>query len=72
MQSIYIICILSILTLSVGCGQKKDDKDFSSKEETQSVDKNQASKTSNNKTDQCGKASSINSSSRFYPCYNGR
>ena len=50
MQSIYIICILSILTLSVGCGQKKDDKDFSSKEETQSVDKNQASKTSNNNT----------------------
>ena len=40
--------MFSILTLSIGCGQKKDNNDSSSKEETQSVNKNQASKTSNN------------------------
>ena len=48
MKSLYIITMFSILTLSIGCGQKKDNNDSSSKEETQSVNKNQASKTSNN------------------------
>ncbi len=50
MKSLYIIMMFSILTLSVGCGQKKDGNDLSSKEETQSVNKNQTSKTSNNNT----------------------
>jgi|TARA_Y100000588_G_C14221650_1_gene911256 Peroxiredoxin len=40
--------MFSIITLSVGCSQKKDDKEQSSKEETQSVNKNQVSKASNN------------------------
>ena len=50
MKSLYIIMMFSILTLSVGCGQKKDGNDLSSKEETQSVNNNQTSKTSNNNT----------------------
>ena len=48
MKSLYIIMMFSIITLSVGCSQKKDDKEQSSKEETQSVNKNQVSKASNN------------------------
>ena len=47
MKSLYIIMMFSIITLSVGCSQKKDDKEQSSKEETQSVNKNQVSKASN-------------------------
>ena len=48
MKSLYIIMMFSIITLSVGCSQKKDDKEQSSKEETQPVNKNQVSKASNN------------------------
>ena len=52
--------MFSIITLSVGCSQKKDDKEQSSKEETQPVNKNQVSKASNNtktsnRTDQAQK-----------------
>ena len=46
--------IFSILTMSIGCGQKKDNKEISSKEEPRSVNKEQVNKTSNteNRTDQ--------------------
>lgn len=40
--------------MSIGCGQKKDNKEISSKEEPRSVNKEQVNKTSNteNRTDQ--------------------
>ncbi len=46
--------IFSILTMSIGCGQKKDNKEISSKEEPRSVNKEQVNKTSNteNRTNQ--------------------
>ena len=46
--------IFSILTISIGCGQKKDNKEISSKEEPRSVNKEQVNKTSNteNRTNQ--------------------
>ena len=46
--------IFSILTMSIGCGQKKDNKEISSKEEPKSVNKEQVNETSNteNRTDQ--------------------
>ena len=46
--------IFSILTMSIGCGQKKDNKEISSIEEPRSVNKEQVNKTSNteNRTDQ--------------------
>ena len=60
MKSLYIIMMFSIITLSVGCSQKKDDMEQSSKEETQPVNKSQVSKASNNtktsnRTDQAQK-----------------
>ena len=46
--------IFSILTMSIGCGQKKDNKEISSKEEPKSVNKEQVNETSNteNRTNQ--------------------
>ena len=46
--------IFSILTMSIGCGQKKDNKEISSKEESKSVNKEQVNETSNteNRTNQ--------------------
>ena len=38
---------LSVLTLSIGCGQKKDNEEASSQENTSSVKKEQVSKASN-------------------------
>ena len=37
--------IFSILTMSIGCGQKKDNKEISSKEEPKSVNKEQVNET---------------------------
>ena len=39
--------MLSVLTLSIGCGQKKDNEEASSQENTSSVKKEQVSKASN-------------------------
>jgi peroxiredoxin len=46
--------IFSILTMSIGCGQKKNNEEISSKEEPKSANKDQVSKTSNteNRTNQ--------------------
>ena len=46
--------IFSILTMSIGCGQKKNNEEISSKEEPKLVNKDQVSKTSNteNRTNQ--------------------
>ena len=46
--------IFSILTMSIGCGQKKDNKEISSKEEPKSVNKEEVNETSNteNRTNQ--------------------
>ena len=46
--------IFSILTMSIGCGQKKDNKEISSKVEPKSVNKEQVNETSNteNRTNQ--------------------
>ena len=38
---------LSVLTLSIGCGQKKDNEEASSQDNTSSVKKEQVSKASN-------------------------
>ena len=54
MKSLFTLMIFSILTMSIGCGQKKDNKEISSKEEPRSVNKEQVNKTSNteNRTNQ--------------------
>ncbi len=54
MKSLFTIMIFSILTMSIGCGQKKDNKEISSKEEPKSVNKEQVNETSNteNRTNQ--------------------
>ena len=54
MKSLFTLMIFSILTMSIGCGQKKDNKEISSKEEPRSVKKEQVNKTSNteNRTNQ--------------------
>ena len=54
MKSLFTIMIFSILTMSIGCGQKKDNKEISSKEESKSVNKEQVNETSNteNRTNQ--------------------
>ena len=54
MKSLFTLMIFSILTMSIGCGQKKDKKEISSKEEPRSVNKEQVNKTSNteNRTNQ--------------------
>ena len=54
MKSLFTLMIFSILTISIGCGQKKDNKEISSKEEPRSVNKEQVNKTSNteNRTNQ--------------------
>ena len=54
MKSLFTLMIFSILTMSIGCGQKKDNKEISSKEEPKSVNKEQVNETSNteNRTNQ--------------------
>ncbi|MEC8839941.1 MAG: TlpA disulfide reductase family protein [Candidatus Neomarinimicrobiota bacterium] len=54
MKSLFTLMIFSILTMSIGCGQKKDNKEISSIEEPRSVNKEQVNKTSNteNRTNQ--------------------
>lgn len=54
MKSLFTLIIFSILTMSIGCGQKKDNKEISSKEEPKSVNKEQVNETSNteNRTNQ--------------------
>jgi peroxiredoxin len=54
MKSLFTLIIFSILTMSIGCGQKKDNKEISSKEESKSVNKEQVNETSNteNRTNQ--------------------
>ena len=54
MKSLFTLMIFSILTMSIGCGQKKDNKEISSKEEPRSVNKEQVNNTSNteNRTNQ--------------------
>ena len=54
MKSLFTLIIFSILTMSIGCGQKKDNKEISSKEEPKSVNKEQVKETSNteNRTNQ--------------------
>jgi len=47
MKSLYIMMTLSVLTLSIGCGQKKDNEETSSQDNTSSVKKEQVSKASN-------------------------
>ena len=54
MKSLFTLMIFSILTMSIGCGQKKNNEEISSKEEPKSANKDQVSKTSNteNRTNQ--------------------
>jgi peroxiredoxin len=47
MKSLYIMMTLSVLTLSIGCGQKKDNEEASLQDNTSSVKKEQVSKASN-------------------------